>query len=97
MDHGRVQVGMTEKLPDRSGVMVSFQQMCGKRMAKRVTGDSFAEPSGTCGGSDRALECRLMQMMPAVLACRGVHVAPCGWKHPLPRPFTTRIGAQRSR
>ncbi len=51
---------VTEKLLDRSEVVASFQQVCGKRMAKRVTADGFAEPSGTGGGSDRALECGLV-------------------------------------
>jgi hypothetical protein len=51
-----VRIVVTEKLLDRSDVVASFQQMCGKRMAKRVTADRFAESRGARDGSDRALQ-----------------------------------------
>ena len=44
VDHGRFDVFMPEQFLNRSYIVAHFQQMCRKRMAKRVAGGSFGQP-----------------------------------------------------
>ncbi len=91
VNHGRAHVPVAEQLLDCADVVPILEEVCGKRMAEGVAGRMSGNPGSADGVPDRALQHRLMQVVPAPLAGHPVDVDPGSRKDPLPTLLPARV------
>src|SRR5206468_7829144 len=87
VDHRGTDVAVTEELLDGPDVVVILEQVGREGVSESVARGELGNARGTDGVLHGALANGFVEMMAATLAGETVHVEPCGWKDPLPRPF----------
>ena len=91
VDHGRADVAVAEQLLDRADVVTVLEQMGRERVPESVASGGLRDPRAQDGFPHRALQDRLVQVMPPPLPGLGVYVDARGGEHPLPSPLATGV------
>lgn len=63
IDHGRLDILMTQQLLHRANVIAGFEKVCGKAMTKRVRRYGFIDLRQAGSLFDRLLQTGLIQVM----------------------------------
>jgi hypothetical protein len=86
VDHRGTDVTVTEELLDGPDVVVILEQVGREGVSEGVARGELGNARGMDGVLHGALENGFVEVMAATLASETVHVEPCGWEDPLPRP-----------
>ena len=87
VDHGRLDVRVTQELLDRPNIIAIFDQVGRERVPKCMTACGFLDSGVTHGLLDGSLNGRLVQMVAPLDTCSGVVAARLRGENPVPRPF----------
>jgi hypothetical protein len=92
VDHGCLDVFVTQKLSDGADIVIRFQQVDGEAVAQSVGSDGLDDTRQASRPFDRLLQAAFVQVMAAHDAGTWMLRKATGWENVLPAPFPVGVG-----
>jgi hypothetical protein len=92
VDHGCLDVFVTQKLLDGANIVMRFQEVGGKAVTQSVGSDELDDTRQASRPFDRLLQAALVQVMAARDAGTRILGKATGWENVLPAPFPVGVG-----